>query len=373
MLMLSGGMDSRLMAGYLHEAGLVDQAVVLGRSDDYEVRAAGRVAACLQLRLCREAQEPTARGFLQAARHVARWEHVSGGFSALENHCVARWMGQLSPFFWSGFTLDGTLGGRFPNCVRARADGLWWKADFDRHNAWGVAVEDLAPLLRAHDARQLVDSVVADFRRDYEQGDLLPWQRSMRLLLANRVRFHVGGALHRLSLGSWPLLPMLDRRLVELLLSLPPQLLALRGLQRLLLQARFPSLATIALDTNSFRFDPAGARWWPKLAIAGRVGSALKRQASRCYWQHWRRQEPRRYVRYFDVDGPLWRPVREAAQLHRGMLSPWLDRAQLDRLLPAADVDLDLPSPFAEAAATRTLLGLIFWTAQAADQWQRAA
>ena len=84
-----------MLAGYLVAGHLAESAMVLGRDVDFEVQAATAAAGQLGLRVEREQPETTDIEFLAAARRAARWEHLAGGFVALEMTSAAQRIGQV--------------------------------------------------------------------------------------------------------------------------------------------------------------------------------------------------------------------------------------------------------------------------------------
>ena len=184
----------------------------------------------------------------------------------------------------------------------------------------------------------------------------------------------MGGHLHRLSFRSWPLLPILDRRLLHVLFNLDPEVLLKRRLEYELLRGRYPQLTTIPFDTNSFRFTASQIKLGrKKTSAAARFHNRLRYQTQRWYWQHWRRTEPRRYYRLFDLNSRYWKPVRCAAEVHRVRIHDCLDRTTFDRLLPSPDVKIRYRNPFAEGAPRRTLLGMLFWHGQQSQGLRKAS
>jgi asparagine synthase (glutamine-hydrolysing) len=364
-LMLSGGMDSRLMAGYLKAEGLNDTAITLGRSEDYEVRAATEVAAALSWRLQRERREPDAIEFLDAARQAARWEHLSGGFGAMGSAYAKQLVGTQAPFYWSGYVMDETLGGFAAHYARDRQTDKWsFETFLQRLARWGLPAKRVSSLLQTADSPQIVSDVIEQLRANYERPGELPWQQSYRMKLGSRVRYHIGGAIHRLSFHSWPLLPILDRRVNELLFQLSPDLSNQRQLELMLLKTRFPELARIPLDTNSFQFSALQAKGGTEVPQLVRMGASLLRRMRQAYWLLLRRRDPRRYVRYFDINSSLWQEIRRAAEPHREDLETWLVRAEMDKLLPSPEARIKSGSPFSKGACKRTLLGLMLWKMQ---------
>ena len=364
-LMLSGGLDSRLMAGYLRSEGITDAAVCLGRPADLEVEVGTRVAAACGLKVHREAREPDAGRFLDSARRAARWEHLAGGFSDLESEGSAETVGRAAPMFWSGFALEDVLSADtswFGN--NPGSGGCSFELFFGRLNGWGLPPEDLKSLLRAAEAGELIQEQIRRFRRGYERADETPPQRAFRMKLATRVRFHVGVILHRMSFKSWPLLPVLDRCLLNVMFNAPIEMLLARRLEKDLLLHRFPRLAGIPREHNTFWLEPLRSHGPWGMALFQRTAARLEKKARRWYWQRWKKDEPRRYYRLYDFSGPLWRAVRAEAEAYRDRLDEWLDRKMVNDLLPPADVELKLDNPFSGAAVHRLLLGLLLWSAR---------
>ncbi|MBC8097398.1 MAG: hypothetical protein H7Y43_16455 [Akkermansiaceae bacterium] len=356
-LMLSGGLDSRLMAGYLSAEGITRDAVCLGRRTDFEVQVGGRVAAALAMNVHRETHELEPDGFARDAHQLARFEHLSGGFGFLEANASARVVAQSAPMFWSGFALEDVLGGDAMGFGLDPKTRVWsFEHLLSRLNEWAVPVRLLPSLLRTGDAREVIREQIAALEQQYAQGPETEARRCMRLKLFTRARFHVGQTVHRLAFGSWPLLPILDRRLLEKQFSIPTAVMMNRQLQRNMLTHRFPELARIPREHNSFRFEPLRQTRFADLA------TALETRIRKRYWR-WRGEEPRRYFRCFDLNSPLWKAVRADAEKNLARLDPWLDRKALAALPWPAPEKLR-NNPFTAGATQRLIFGLALWAAR---------
>ncbi|MEX0669558.1 MAG: asparagine synthase-related protein, partial [Pirellulales bacterium] len=256
-LMLSGGLDSRLMAGYLAAEGATDRAVTLGRPEDFEAIAARGVATAAGWSNWTIAEEDDVDTLVAAARRLATTECLTGGLSSLETDAESRHVGRMSPEFWSGFVADDILGGYAARFGRDQVGTRWSAANFfDRINRWGLPPAACGELLSGADGAGIVEMLIADFRRAYDAGPGSPFQQSFRMKLATRVRHHIGSVLHRISFHSWPLLPVLDRRIVHAMFNAPFDHIANRQLEVRLLGRSAPALANVPLDTNSFRLEP---------------------------------------------------------------------------------------------------------------------
>ena len=364
-LMLSGGLDSRLMAACLDADGATRSAVCLGRTSDLEHRAASAVARRLGWDLHGEAQEPRPDAFLASTRRVVAYEELSGGLGALDFTLAGPTLASLSPWNWSGFVVEEIIGG-FAYAYGRDPDTGQWSAHrfFTKINGWGLPPDRLASLLRPEDVADLVGEVKAAVCRRYDRPGESPAQGSFRMKLETRGRYHIGQFLHRLCFFSWPLLPALDRRLVHLAYNLPPETMLHRRIESDLLRRMSPGLSRVPFDTNSFHFEPdlfKGMKNVPRLLQAG---VTLRFKAREWYWTRWRHAEPRRYYRYYDLDGPYWKAVRQAAEPDRRLLDSWMRREEVDRLLPPPDHPIPLRDRFAEGSIRRMLLGLMLWAGE---------
>jgi hypothetical protein len=278
--------------------------------------------------------------------------------------------------FWSGYCLDVILGG---NAVKCAWDAQSRQPKFDQYfhklNTWGIKSESLTKLMRPvlSDGEAVVAELIQSLRNIWNRFDGSNNQKAFRILMATRVRYHLAGAMHRMSFLSWPIVPYLDLPFISRMLQLPPDAVVHRRLQHQLLQTQFPGLADVPLDTNSFYYE-SSSNLVP--ISAGRVRTRLlnaRKSLRTWYWLKLRKTEPRRYRRLFDPDQPDWKVIRRAAEPHRDALLDWLDPEEFARLVPAPDVDLQFADPFSAGAPLRNLCGLMFWKASAVSQFKRAA
>ena len=362
-VLLSGGLDSRLLAGYLTAHGSADSATIWGRDSDFEYRAAASVARELQLPLVPELREPSDAEYVQAARTAAVWEQLSGGLSAMETIVAAPTLGKTARYCWGGYVGDITLGG---TGLQSSWDTARQQPTFEEFlantNDWGVPRQDLGMLLGGPDGAELVHGLCEQIRREWDRGNEPLTHRAVRMRLHYRVRCHISAVLHRLSMHSWPLLPFIDRKLLDAVFNVNSPFVHDRQLEHALLASRFPDLTRVALDTNSFRFEPTRYHSVPRQWPWQRAIASLRRSARTWYWQRWRGLEPRRYHRYFNPDGAYWIATRQSAEPLRPNLAHWLDPGMLERHWPAPEVKLDCSNPFSGGGALRLLIGLAFWS-----------
>jgi asparagine synthase (glutamine-hydrolysing) len=355
-LMLSGGLDSRLMAGYLCSEGITNDAICLGRQSDFEVEVGARVASSLGMVQHREAGEPTPLDYATLGFDLAKMEHLSGGFSFLEMLASANDVAAAAPMFWSGFALEDLLGGDSTVFGWDSKTRVWsFERLFKGLNAWGFTSEAIKVLLRTPDAGEVVEGKISEIRREFERGEETPWQRCARTKLLTRARFHIGHLVHRLAMKSWPLLPILDRRLLERQFMIPDTFKAERRLQKNMLAHRFPKLMRIPREHSSFKLEPLNVSRLNKFI------ASMQSKVRRNYW-HWRGEDPRRYFRYHDTNGPLWAALRIKAEPHREKLNQWLNPKAIAEVLPGPAAVIPPVKTIAAGTRPRLLLGLMLWS-----------
>ena len=85
-------------------------------------------------------------------------------------------------------------------------------------------------------------------------------QKVWRFHLRNWPRLFVGSRAWPIAFSSWPVLPILDRQLLETAAGIPAASLGDRRAEAELVASRFPALAALRLDRNSFDFSPLRPR-----------------------------------------------------------------------------------------------------------------
>lgn len=363
-IMLSGGLDSRLVAGCLTDLGVPARGVILGSPDDYEVVAGKAVAERLGLPHTVASTESRDGDFPTRIRDIVRFSHLNAAPGGDDFAVGLELAGTHEPYFWSGLVLDWAFepvahaNGRDPQTGGWSFDPL-----LETMNGWGVSARDL-PALLGGDGVDLVAAVVARLREACVAGPSDAITQSSLLRWDQRVRNHVTQAIHPTTFVSWPLVPATDRRLFSAILGLPVHVYEDRRLEEAVLLARRPDLATIPLDTNSFRFDPLVASTGLGRGMR-QAASSLRKRLRSSYWRL-RGFDPRRYERLYNVDEPRWRLVRDAAEPWRPRLHSILDNAAVDRILPGPREPTGFPKPVTGGCPLRLLLGLALWHARPA-------
>jgi asparagine synthase (glutamine-hydrolysing) len=356
-LLLSGGRDSRTLAGLLRRNGNQVVSLTLGRPGDLEMGCALAVADQLGFEH-RMADTPPDQ-YWPGTETGVKWEHLAGGLGNATHWGHQEALERLPPRCASGYTMDAVVGGSHIHWAYAHETRtMSFERFFGRINRAGLAPDVLKQLLRPRAFRELVEDVVARLRARYLAYADLESQRAWCFDLHHRQRFQIGRAVWPLAFATWPLLPMLDRDLLSLCGSFPASALAERRAQDEILCTRFPDLAQLPLDRNSYDTEPLRPRLRHLLAKNVRSHLPGLRRA-------WRRRgaagERRHYYRIYDVNGPGWVAVRREAERHREGVLDLFDRDTLQRLLPAPETVIVHEDPIVDASGTKLLLGLLLW------------
>jgi asparagine synthase (glutamine-hydrolysing) len=351
---LSGGLDSRLVAGYVRQR--VDgelSAITLGDRRDLEMRAAGRVASAI--------------GAVHASVPIDLSDHPTFAKLAIDYDAMSS--GLYSLMEWSfaaaprrpvltGFLGDSTFGvgqvgwGREPSL-----DLHTFHAMFSSVNPWGLSPGIVRELVRAEEIDDIILDVWRRLRDEYNSYPGPPWQRSWWFDLKHRERFLVGRSPKIIATRSWPVLPYVHPDILRLVQASPLPFVADRRAQIELILRKFPELARLPLarliDRRSWNLVPRKARFWDP--YVDRVKDSLS-------W-HWHDKfdpwEPRVFLRAFDFDGAGWRILRDEARALADEADVWLNKDVVLQLIPPASTDARLGRAIVEATGRKALLGAV--------------
>jgi asparagine synthase (glutamine-hydrolysing) len=351
-LLLSGGLDSRTVAGYMNQAGRDAVALTLGSPRDLEVQCARAVAKTLGLR--HHVRELDISRYVDYAHLQATWEQGASGFSLIMQWGVQELLADLPPAAVSGLGLDWVLGGHAPTHRQLAFDSF-----FRYQNAWGLEPHRLERLVRSDVFGDLVPSTMKRIEDTYTAyADSEP-ARSWNFSLRHRQRFHIGSEAWRLSFAAWPILPAADKTLLELGAALPPATMADRRAQYELLCTRFPHLAALPLDRNSYDVTPLRPRL--RWLLANQLRRPLRRLKRTFLGTVQQGRERRRYYRIFDINGPGWVAVRREAEKCRDLAHGFFERDALAELLPPPDVPIAYRDGIQDVAGIKTVVGFMLW------------
>jgi asparagine synthase (glutamine-hydrolysing) len=355
-LFLSGGLDSRLIAGYLDRQGSKPTALTLGSQDEIEMRCARRVARTLGIEH-RTATVPYGLYPVFAQTLTSRWEHLANGGSVVFGWGTRAFLDSFPPRIATGIPLDWAAGGISTFGLAPE------QLSFDRCfplkiNDSGFSPPLLARLLRRGVFGDLVEHILEEMRADYERLGNDPLRRLWHFVLQHRVRFNAGGAAWHLCFGSWPVVIPLDRDWFTTMAGIPPGVLADRKAEQKLLCTRFPALARLPLDRNGYLTTPL---------TAGRLRRFVDKFPSyvQTRWLAPRRNsesERRYYYRIYNLNNPGWDAVRRAAEPCRERLKALFVPEVLDEILPRAEEPVRYRGDLiAEGQKLKQLLILGLW------------
>lgn len=354
---LSGGRDSRQLAGMLHAQGTDVTAVTFGDARDFEMRCAMAVA------------RETAREHRTLALEVdpggafveqhARWLHCASGFNSVAHWGSGPRMVNMPARMVTGYAMDPIVGGTHVMWAYDKTQRRFtFDAFFARLNAFAIPEDTLGALLAPVGGRDLVAAAKRAVRDVYESYSDVESQRAWCFDVHHRQRLHVGTSPWLFSFGIWPVQPAIDMRVLEVAGGLPIGTLAERRAQDAIIIKRFPKLAELPLDRNNYDTTPLAPRARYVALQSVRQRLARLRPAAGAGE---RGAERRFYYRLYDVNGRGWRAARRLAEPHRDALDGIVDRAQLDAYLPPPDQDLAMRDGIVDASGSKLLVGLTLW------------
>lgn len=356
LLLLSGGLDSRTLAGYLASQQLSPLAITHGLPGDYETRCARAVAR--RLRFEHRITESDPAGEVAGIRTRLRWEHLAHGFSGDGGWGGHRLLGSLGNTVVAGYGMDWIVGGHAPSRPTfARA--------FDYYNRWGLRPEALERLLRKDRFGDAVGDTLRTLECGYADSSPREFQRALAFALAYRQRFHIAGHAWAESFRAWPVTPGTDVAVIAAVAGMPEPTLEDRRLQIELLRTRFPELARLPLDRNSADITPL----LPNLGwrLRRRVRRRLARIRRDLGLDATPGTERRRFHRKYDINGPAWRAIREAAEPFRPLAGEWFERSVFDEIVPPPAARPVFEDGIVGPAGMRLLLGFLLWLGREAD------
>lgn len=352
-MLLSGGLDSRLLAGFVTQLGHRPHCLTFGKPHDLDAQCATGVAAALGLPQTIHDISPS--DYLRYADDSVRWERLSGGLYAIPIGWNLTSSGRpVADRIVCGLTLDAVIGG--PKDVARSADGLTFEQL--RVSSLGFSRDEIDALVCDRPLRQACEDIrerlVDTYLRAAEQDYLRTWRNN----LISRQRFPVGACAWRYSLYAWPVLPALDRQLLRLAESLPYEAVAGRRIQHTMLARHFPALAALDLDRNYYDPVPSAAttpsRWRHLQRRVKKIGRRV---------EAWLGRDPRFYMRVMNFNSPGWRSVRAGAEEgQRRDLRGLFDLEALARVLPGPRATAcRRTDPIAHSTPLKNVVGLMHW------------
>ncbi len=351
-ILLSGGLDSRMLAGFLHRRGVNPVAFTLGRWSDVEM--AGAIPIVRTLGLEHHIGSLPFSEYPRYADTLIKWEHLANGCNRFMMWGVPSHLSKLAPRFTGGFLFDRVMGGL--STYYKSLEELSFESFFVRGvNTWGLSPALLEKLLRKEVFGDLVQDTLARIQTVYQSYSDEEYKRTWWFELHHRQRFHIGSAGWQFCFGAWPVIPILDRQLLEISAALPTDTLANRRAQKELVFTQFPELAKFALVDNSAHAA--------KPIQPNKISNLLfKVQRKVGRWQEKLGYERRHFCRIYDINRPGWQAVRQQAEPYREQVGQLFHEDVLNTVLPSPDMRVPCGSDPAESSGLKALLGFLLWS-----------
>ncbi len=361
----SGGLDTRMLAGYLRGQSLIKRAITWGERDDFEMQCARRVVKNIGVE--HETWPVRNDEYPLFARRSVKWHSLALGFNA---PCF--WQDRHTPpapgGFVSGQAMDESIGGGIvinSELVTGRPAGF--EQLFARDNGWGIPLDVLKQLLRKEVFGDAPDAALSSMKHQYTLSGESDFHRVFAYTLLHRHRFHTASVIGLHGLWGWPVLPAFDRRMLQVLGGIPKESFFQRRIQKHLVCTRFPDLARLPIDANSTNPQPLLPH---EIGRCEKWLMKMRRKISRLTGAD--RKERRFYYRVMDFNSAPWRMVRHEAEPGRKLLEAFFHKGALDRLVPPPDATLRVEeivtNPSAlnmdtikRTSSAKTLTGLMLW------------
>lgn len=352
-MLLSGGLDSRLITGVLVRQGVPLNVITRGQPDDLEYHCARAVARHLRLP---HTLVPHIDGSFEQVERSLWWDGMScapgGGSGGLGEP-----LPHAQQFLVAGYSADPILGG----ITNAKAfDRVARTASFEqfvkRLNIWGVSLDVLPRLLRRDVFADSVQVVLEELREDFMTIADTYLARSWLHTMILRERFAMGRMWGRLAFTSWPRVPQVDRSLIGVAAGVPMAVLGGRRVEREMLNRFHTDLARLPLDRNDLDTTPPlpGVLDLVRAGVDRRIRGLRRRLGIP-------RPERRYYHRTYDFNGSAWRMTRRGAEADRDRAYALFDREVFDSIVPRADARWEPTGLVEGASGPKMLLSLGVW------------
>lgn len=355
-LILSGGLDSRWVGGIVKQYNVTPTAFSFGSKSDIEMQCA--VAVAKSLRFEHHMIPERVPYYPEYAQREYKWNHLANGMSTLLFHEPIPDAARFDGGMLSGFSMDHLIGGSAIAWGGEDPERMCFENFFKRLNRWGMPVPTVKGLLAKNFDTGIVERVVQRLHQTYHEGATREFQKVWLAINYHRVRYHVSSVLGLHGHWPWPVVPYLDTALLDLIGGFPYEHIKARRLQYHIIKQRFPELARVPLDRNSFNMKPLASPY-------GRVMNHLLFKPKEIFYR-WTSaiRERRFYYRSMDFDSPGWRAVRSAAEPHREKASKILDATALAQVLPVPGERAAVRDGIIDTAKMKLMSGFLLWSAE---------
>ena len=309
--LMSGGLDSRLLAGYLSQTSLPVgyRGITMGTLSDFDVQFGAKVIRHLGLQ--RRHIPIDDNHLLEWLGQETEWDGAQSGGYVLHLLQAARDESLAEGPVATGLFGDAMVGAKN---VDWAYDSSYADHSFDTlfaaDNRWGVPDRIIRKLLRNSEALERLDECHRRLRDEFDSYGAEAWKNVWWFHALHRQRFLMGRFAKLLSYRSWPVMPFIDYRVRQYFDGLPLECVRDRGLQFGVIMQKFRALARLPLDrgdtdTRSIvsEVKPPSLPWVLQQCV-GAVRQSIRQRIHKV--------DPRFHVRMFDMNGSGWRMVRTA-------------------------------------------------------------
>ena len=326
--MMSGGLDSRLMAGVLRKQGATVTAVIKGLPSDTDLRSGQRVARHLGFPL--QLVITPGGGTWENFRNELRWNGMNACPHMDLGVVVEAVRGHHSRIV-SGYLMDAILGGSHMHWCYSHARHDTSRETWFRFlNSLAISVETLRGLLRPEIFGASIDEMLERIRQRFMRSGDSNLERTWRFDLEHRQRFYIGGPLLAQMKGAWAVAPHIDREVLETAGGIPLGAVADRLVERDMVIRFHRDIARLPLDRGD---DADNSPLDPDVRAILRAlpGRALKKVATALRLPQ---RDRRAWRRTFSLESPAWSGVRREWESHRELAYALFVPEALDSYLP---------------------------------------
>jgi hypothetical protein len=339
-LSLSGGLDSRLIGGYLKKNELDVVALTEGLQTDKDMRCAIPVANELGFKHVQF--NIGGNSYPRFACLTSKWQHLNTGFELIRYWGYYECLRKIATRVVTGYFGSEILGGLFGKSIPKPAKSVSLEILF-RYNGWYSRPVIPRRLLKK-EYSGLIPEILHQVKKNYEIYPGLEFQRLWSHGLHHRMRIYVGNIVWLLSFGSWPVLPFADQKVLETVGGMPIEALVNRSAEKELLCRKFPKLARLPLvrvdrfnelhDTTPLTPTPL-QRGWQQIIGNGGIWRSKEARYLRHLLLIALRGERRYYTRQDNINSQGWKAVHKLAAPHLKLTSKFLQENVVREFVPS--------------------------------------
>ncbi len=356
---LSGGLDSRIVAGYLPRF-CTDEctAITIGDRKDLEMRAAARVASVIGA--AHEMIPLNQDNYQVYAQRSLDHDTMCSGLYSFTEYTSSD---TSHPPALTGFLGDVIMGATHVDWGRESSCDLHtFHAMFRSVNLLGLSPGIVRELVRADGIDDILLDVYRQLRDEYYSYPGEPWQKSWWFDLHHRQRFIIGGLPKIIAMRSWAVLPYVSHPVIQLAAATPLSLLADRKVEIELILRKFPELAMLPLargiDLKHYRIGPCKVHVWTPYV------ERVKDSVSWHLHHKFKFPERRVFMRTFDFNGPGWKILRDKTRDCAQETDLWLNKEIVLKLIPPSSKEAQFKLVISEPTGLKALIGSVLSCSQ---------